>query len=130
VAIKVYEYQKCSTCQKALKFLAPLVADHDLEIQRLPIIDEPPSEKELQQMLGFLKARGGSFKNLFNTSGEKYRELKISDQIKAGMTEKEALKLLASNGRLIKRPFLLTAQDGAVGFKQDEWKQVLAKVRP
>lgn len=119
--VTVYEYQKCSTCQKALKFLDA----RKVAYNRVPIVDQPPSEKELKQMLGFLKARGGSFKNLFNTSGEKYRELKISDQIKAGMSESEALKLLASNGRLIKRPFLLTGDNGTVGFKEDEWKELL-----
>lgn len=117
----VYEYQKCSTCQKALKFLDA----HRQQYKRIPIIDNPPSENELKQMLGFIKARGGTFKNLFNTSGEKYRELKVSDKIKAGLTESEALKLLAGNGRLIKRPFLLTEKDGTVGFKEDEWKRIL-----
>lgn len=121
MAITVYEYAKCGTCQKALKYLA----SRKLDYKRVPIVDQPPSEKELRQMLGFLKARGGTFKNLFNTSGEKYRELRISDKIKAGMSEGEALKLLAGNGRLIKRPFLLIGNDGVVGFKEDEWKKIL-----
>jgi len=121
MSITVYEYQKCSTCQKALKFLD----SHEVAYKRVPIVEQPPSEKDLKRMLGFLKARGGSFKNLFNTSGEKYRELKIGDKIKAGLSEDQALKLLAENGKLIKRPFLLASEDGTVGFKEDEWRRIL-----
>ncbi len=76
-------------------------------------------------MLGYLKKEGSSFKNLFNTSGLQYRELKISDKIKAGMTEDEAITLLSKNGKLIKRPFLLTDKNGVVGFKQEAWKELL-----
>jgi arsenate reductase len=77
-------------------------------------------------MLGFVKARGGSIKNLFNTSGVQYRELGISDKLKAGMNEGEALKLLAGNGKLIKRPFVLIGdRDGCVGFKTEEWASLL-----
>jgi arsenate reductase len=124
VPITIFEYQKCSTCQKALKFLDAKKATY----KRIPIIDAPPNEKELKQMLAFLKLRGGSFKNLFNTSGEKYREMKIGDKIKAGMSESEAFRLLSANGRLIKRPFLLTAKDGTVGFKEEEWQRILSQM--
>jgi arsenate reductase len=75
-------------------------------------------------MLSLLEARGGSFKNLFNTSGQVYREQKIGDKLKAGLTKDEALKLLGANGKLIKRPFVLTANSGAVGFKPDEWDEI------
>lgn len=121
MSIFVYEYKKCSTCQKAVKLLESL----DVKFERIPIIEQPPSEKELKKMLGFIKKRGGSFKNLFNTSGEHYRELKIGDKIKAGLSEEDALKLLASNGRLIKRPFLLTENEGLVGFKEEEWRRLI-----
>jgi arsenate reductase len=79
---------------------------------------------ELKKMLGYIEARGGSFKNLFNTSGVVYREQKIGDKLKAGMTKDEALKLLAANGKLIKRPFALAENNGTVGFKPDEWDEV------
>lgn len=121
MSIKVYEYNKCSTCVKALKFLDA----KGVKYQKLPIVDQPPTAKELKQMLEFIKADGGSFKNLFNTSGVQYRELNISDKIKAGLTEAEALKLLAGNGKLIKRPFLLTGDNGTVGFKEDVWKKLI-----
>ena len=117
---KVYEYANCDTCRKALKYLDSKKVDYE----RLPIVDQPPTSAELARMLELLKKDGGTFKNLFNTSGVQYRELGISDKIKAGMTEAEALKLLAKNGKLIKRPFLLTANGGTVGFKQDVWAKL------
>lgn len=81
---------------------------------------------ELKKMLQYLKEDGGSIKNLFNTSGQVYRELKISDKLKTGMTEAEALKLLSENGKLIKRPFLLTDTGGVVGFKPEAWTPLLS----
>lgn len=119
--VKVYEYKNCSTCQKAIKYLD----SKKIQYQRVPIVEEPPTQAELKKMLEHLKAQGGTFKNLFNTSGVQYRELKISDKIKAGMTEAEAIKLLAGNGKLIKRPFLLTGQSGTVGFKEEQWSKLL-----
>ena len=76
-------------------------------------------------MLQYLKEEGGTFKNLFNTSGEQYRLLKIAEQIKAGLSEKEAMELLSHNGKLVKRPFLLTPKNGLVGFKEEVWKKAL-----
>lgn len=118
--MKVYEYKACSTCQKALKFLE----NKKVQFERLAIVDSPPTISELKKMLDYLKADGGTFKNLFNTSGVQYRELKISDKLKAGTTEKEALELLAKNGKLIKRPFVLTDKAGTVGFKEEQWKKL------
>lgn len=118
--IKIYEYANCDTCRKALKYLD----QHKVAYQRVAIVEQPPSPAELKKMLGFLQKRGGTFKNLFNTSGQVYRELKIGDQLKAGLGETEALKLMAANGKLIKRPFLLTDKDGVVGFKPGEWDEI------
>lgn len=119
--VKIYEYSKCSTCRNALKYLDQNKISYD----KRPIVDEPPTEGELKAMLGYLKASGKTFKNLFNTSGEMYRELKIADKIKAGkMTEEKALKLLSQNGKLIKRPFVLTPKNGTVGFNSDEWDKL------
>jgi arsenate reductase len=119
--IKFYQYKTCSTCQKALKFLEA----KKLAFENIPIVDQPPTITELKTMLGYLKADSGTFKNLFNTSGVVYREQNISQKIKDGMSEDEALKLLAKNGKLIKRPFLLTGKNGTVGFKEDVWKKIL-----
>lgn len=120
MSIKIYEYKNCSTCKNALKFLDA----KKLKYESVPIVDQPPSLAELKKMLDYVKAAGGSFKNLFNTSGLQYRELEIGQKIKDGMTEEEALKLLAKNGKLIKRPFLLTSKSGVVGFKPDIWSKL------
>lgn len=121
--MKAYLYKNCDTCRKAQKFLDA----RKISYEEIPIVETPPSPSELKRMLGYLKGRGGSLKNLFNTSGQAYRELKISEKLQKGMTESEALSLLAKNGKLIKRPFLLTDGDGTVGFKEAEWKSLLGK---
>jgi arsenate reductase len=118
MALKVYEYAKCSTCQKALKFLD----GKKIKYERIPIVDKPPSKAELKKMLTHLKEGGGSIKNLFNTSGELYRSMKISEKLPK-MSETEAIDLLAAHGKLIKRPFLLGPDFGMVGFKEDQWKK-------
>lgn len=118
--LKVYSYKNCSTCQKALKYLEK----KGVKFETLPIVEAPPSKAELKKMLAYLKEGGGSFKQLFNTSGQQYRELGISDKIKGGMSEEQAIDLLAANGKLIKRPFVLSDKTGLVGFKEDEWKRL------
>lgn len=114
--IKVYEYSKCSTCVKALKFLD----QHHIAYQKIAIVDQPPSTKELKDMLRALKERGGSIKNLFNTSGLVYKEMNLSQKLPA-LSEVEALRLLSANGKLVKRPFLIGDQNFFVGFKESEW---------
>lgn len=117
---KFYGYAKCSTCRNAEKFLKK----NKISYESLPIVEQPPSISELKKMLGYLKANGGELKDLFNTSGEMYRELKMSEKLKAGLPEDKALKLLSENGKLIKRPFVLTPHSGIVGFKEDAWKDL------
>ena len=119
--IKIYEYKNCTTCQKALKFLDA----EGVSYERRPIVEQPPTRAELEQMLLHLKNGGGSFKNLFNVSGQLYRELGIAERLKGGMGEQEALDLLAKNGKLIKRPFLLADKTGVVGFKENLWRDLL-----
>lgn len=120
--VRVYEYKTCSTCQKAIRFLA----EEGVEFERIAIVESPPTERELREMLVVLKARGGTIKSLFNISGQVYREMKIGDRFAAGLSEDEALSLLASNGKLIKRPFLIAGRGlGAVGFREEEWRSVL-----
>lgn len=110
---KVYEYGGCSTCKKALKFLdAKKVA-----YEKVDITTVPPTPAELKAMLGHVK----DIRKLFNTSGLVYKEMKLSEKLPE-MSEKEALGLLAQNGRLVKRPFVLGGDFGLVGFKEDEWK--------
>jgi arsenate reductase len=113
---RFYEYSKCSTCRNALKFLDAKRVDYE----KVSIVDSPPTKTELKKMLA---AYGGSIKKLFNTSGELYREMKIGSKLDS-MSESEALELLATHGKLVKRPFLLAGDACLVGFKEDEWKKV------
>jgi len=117
MAIKIYEYAGCSTCRNALKYLDA----RNTKYEKVGIVQQPPTVSELETMLGYLKASGKTFKNLFNTSGEQYRALKIGERIKGGMTETDAIALLSKNGKLIKRPFLLTDKGGTTGFKAETW---------
>lgn len=115
-AVKFYQYNKCSTCRKAQKFLE----GRSVGFKSIDITEAPPSAAELKKMLKF---QGGDIKKLFNTSGLVYREMKLSQKIK-DMSVDEAIQLLSSNGKLVKRPFVLTSDTGLVGFKEDQWKQV------
>ncbi|XGC81180.1 Spx/MgsR family RNA polymerase-binding regulatory protein [Bdellovibrio bacteriovorus] len=116
--LKVYEYTKCSTCVKALKFLDA----KKVKYEKLPIVEKAPSQKELKEMLAALKEKGGSIKNLFNTSGLLYKEMKMSEKLPS-MSEAEAIKLLSEHGKLVKRPFVISDKTHLVGFKEDEWKK-------
>jgi arsenate reductase len=114
--VKIYEYSGCSTCKKALKFLD----QKKVPYEKIAIVDQPPTVTELKKMLSHQK---GELKKLFNTSGQLYREMKISEKLPS-LSESEALKLLSSHGKLIKRPFVLTEQNGLVGFQEAEWKKI------
>ncbi len=114
---RVYEYEKCSTCRKALKFLD----GRGIPYKRVPIVEQPPTKKELQAMLD----HGIELKKLFNTSGVLYRELKVSEKL-PGLSTDEALSLLAKHGKLVKRPFVLLEDRGLVGFNEAEWKAAAA----
>ena len=115
--MKLYHYPKCSTCRKAIKYLE----SKRLTYEEIDIVDNPPSQAELKRMLGHLN---GKVKKLFNTSGEVYREMRLKDKV-ANMKTVDAVRLLAQNGKLIKRPFLLTRHGGVVGFKEIEWQELL-----
>jgi len=115
--VRIYEYSKCSTCRKALKFLD----NRNVAYEKVPIVETPPTKAELKKMLAL---QGGNLKKLFNTSGEVYRAMKIGERLPS-MSESEALELLASNGKLIKRPFALAGDKGLVGFNEDEWKKLI-----
>ncbi|MEN9809459.1 MAG: hypothetical protein RLZZ488_1026 [Pseudomonadota bacterium] len=114
--VKVYSYEKCSTCKKALGWLKARGVDAEV----LPIVEKPPTRAELETMIGYV----GDLKKLFNTSGELYREMKMSERLPS-MTQAEAMILLAQHGKLVKRPFLLGQGFGYVGFKEEDWAQSL-----
>tara|TARA_Y100001968_G_scaffold333927_1_gene401249 strand:+ start:26822 stop:27178 length:357 start_codon:yes stop_codon:yes gene_type:complete len=112
---KVYSYNKCSTCRKALKWLK----EKGITFQLIDITINPPSKDEIRNAIG----EDGVTKFLFNTSGKSYRALGAS-VVKAMNTE-QAICALASDGKLIKRPFIVTDnQDILIGFKEDEWIKV------
>ena len=119
--LKIYRLENCDTCKKALQFLDT----KKIAYEAIAIVEKPPTLAELKQMLSFVKKSEGTVKNLFNTSGVQYRELKVSDQFKSGLSETEALKLLSQNGKLIKRPFVLGSNFGLVGFKKEVWEKYL-----
>ena len=114
----IYLYKKWSSCVKASKFLR----DRDIKFNEVDILETQPKKKDLQIMLDSYE---GNIKKLFNTSGVAYRELKISEKIDS-MSKTEAFKLLSTNGKLVKRPFMISKNKGIVGFKEDNWKEFLS----
>jgi arsenate reductase len=112
-AIKVYQYSKCSTCRKALKWLDARGVEHD----DVDIVTAPPKKAELQRAL---KA-GIPLKKLFNTSGQSYRDGKWGEKL-ASVSEGQALDALVADGKLIKRPFVLAGDDVLVGFDEAAYK--------
>lgn len=112
--LKFYWYPKCSTCQKAKKWLVA----NSVEFQEIHIVEHPPSKDELKKMA---EADGVELKKFFNTSGQVYRELQLKDKL-GGMTEDEQLELLASNGMLIKRPLAWDGENTTLGFKEEAYK--------
>ncbi len=109
------EYPKCSTCQKAKKWLQ----ENDIKFEDRNIVEETPTEKELTK---WIKESKKDIKKWFNTSGMKYKELNLKDKL-VNMSEKEKIKILASDGMLIKRPILITDKGVLVGFREAEWEE-------
>lgn len=117
--LKIYEYKNCDTCRKALKYLDT----KGVAYEKVPIRETPPTKDELRRMLGYL---GGQRKKLFNISGGDYKALGLKDKLD-GMTEAQAIDLLASNGNLVKRPFVISKSAGWVGFDPKAWDASLSK---
>ncbi|MCM3471871.1 arsenate reductase family protein [Brevibacillus borstelensis] len=115
MTIKAYLYDKCGTCRKAKQWLN----QHNVAIEEIPIVDAPPTEDELRSMW---QASGLPLTKFFNTSGQFYRELGLKDKLPS-MTEDEMLKLLASNGKLLKRPLVSGGKTVTVGFKEEEYEK-------
>lgn len=114
------EYPKCSTCKKAKKWLD----DHEFVYTDRHIVEENPSYKELKD---WYKRSGLPIKKFFNTSGMLYKEMKLKDRLPA-MSEEEQLKLLATNGMLIKRPLVVKDNTVLTGFKEAEWVKKLSEI--
>ena len=110
------EYPKCTTCQKAKAFLESQGADFTLR----DIKTEHPTEAELRQ---WHTQSGLPLKRFFNTSGMKYRELGLKDKLET-MSEEEQIRLLATDGMLVKRP-LIIGKRILTGFREKEWTEAL-----
>jgi len=124
--VKVYQYERCSTCRKAIKYLEGL----GIPYENVAIVTHPPEKAELERAL---KARDGNLRKLFNTSGKLYREMQLSPKMKT-MKPEEGIALLSENGMLVKRPFVLSEKGVLIGFKEAEWdiffKEELSKSPP
>ncbi|WP_174811044.1 arsenate reductase family protein [Paenibacillus alvei] len=109
--VTVYQYAKCGTCRKAVQWLK--VQGYDVAL--IPIVEEPPSSEELRALVA---QSGLELKKFFNTSGEVYKAMQLKDKLPT-MSEQEQLNLLASNGKLIKRPIVTDGYRTTVGFKEE-----------
>ena len=112
-------YPKCSTCQKAKKWLD----SQEIEYTERHIVEENPTYDELKE---WHQKSGLSLKKFFNTSGMLYKEMKLKDKLPK-MSEDEQLKLLATNGMLVKRPVLVAEDKVLVGVKEAEWEKIVNK---
>jgi len=112
--LQVYQYPKCGTCRSAVKWLQS--HGHELELHHIK--EEPPKPEVLEKLV---RLSGLPLKKFFNTSGEVYKELGLKDKL-AGMSEKEQIELLSSNGMLIKRPIVTDGRKVTVGFKEDQYE--------
>ena len=117
MSLRVYAYEKCDSCRKALRFLR----EKGVEAEVVPIREQPPTVAELRRVLKEV----GQLRRLFNTSGQDYRALGLGEKLPS-MTEDEALALLSQNGNLVKRPFVLGKDWATTGFNEAEWQRRLS----
>lgn len=115
--ITVLAYRKCSTCLKALKWLDA----SGIEYVERPIKEENPSYDELKK---WYETSGLPLKKFFNTSGKLYKEMQLKDKLPT-MTDEEQLKLLSTDGMLVKRPLVIGDNFVITGFKEAEWEEKL-----
>lgn len=111
------QYPKCGTCRKAKKWLE----ENNISYTDRDIITDNPTVAELTE---WVKASKLPIKKFFNTSGMLYREMQLKDKLPT-MSEAEQVKLLATNGMLVKRPLIITENTVLVGFKEAEWTNIL-----
>lgn len=110
------QYPKCSTCKKAKKWLE----DNNVEFNDRNIVEETPTEQELTK---WISKSGLEIKKWFNTSGLKYKEENLKNKLPA-MSDEEKIKLLASDGMLMKRPLFISDKKILIGFKEKEWEEI------
>lgn len=110
-------YTRCGTCRKAKAWLE----ENNINFEFRDIKGDNPTEEELTE---WYHKSDYLLKRFFNTSGQVYKQLKLKDKL-ATMSEEEQIKLLATNGMLVKRPILVADDTVLVGFKEDEWQVLL-----
>jgi arsenate reductase len=120
--LTIYTYANCDTCRRAVKWLRA----HELAFDEKPIRETPPTPVEIRAML---KAQNGELRKLFNTAGRDYRAQQLGEKLPA-LSEAAAIALLAANGNLVKRPFLLGSGPrgrtaALVGFDETVWSGAL-----
>ena len=114
MSVLFVEYPKCSTCQKAGKWLQ----EHGIVYTDRHIKEQNPTVAELKQ---WHEKSGLELKKFFNTSGMLYKELKLKDKLPT-MSEEEQYELLASDGMLVKRPLIVGDDFVLTGFREKEWE--------
>lgn len=110
-------YPKCSTCKRAEKFLK----ENNVEFVNRNIVEENPTAEELSL---WMDKSGLEPRKFFNTSGVLYREMNLKDKIKT-MSKEDMIEILSTNGMLVKRPLLVTEDIVLVGFKEENYKEII-----
>lgn len=107
------EYPKCTTCQKAKKWLK----DNKIDVQNRHIVEQNPTKEELSE---WIQKSGLPIKKFFNSSGILYKEMNLKDKLDS-LNLEEQIDILASNGMLVKRPLIISENTILIGFKEKEW---------
>lgn len=110
------EYPKCSTCQKAKKWLE----ENNISFIDRHMVEQCPTKEELEK---WIKQSGYPIKKFFNTSGLVYKSMNLKEKLPT-LSEKEQIKLLSTNGMLIKRPLLISKDSILVGFQKAQWEEI------
>ena len=113
--MKVYQYKKCESCKKAIRWLNERGIEHKI----FPIREKTPTKKEFLQMI---KSHDGKLKKLFNTSSKDYRDPNVKERI-PNLTQEQIISLLQERGNLIKRPFVVGDQLALQRFNPDLWEE-------
>lgn len=117
MSVLFVEYPKCTTCQKAKKWLD----EHKIKYEDRHIKEQNPTQAELQE---WHRRSGLPLKRFFNTSGLLYKSMQLKDKL-PDMSEEEQYRLLATDGMLVKRPLIVAKDKVLVGFKEAEWEKSL-----
>lgn len=115
------EYPKCTTCKKAKKWLEA----REISYESRNIVEDHPN---VQELTAWHEMSGLPIKRFFNTSGILYREMNLKEKV-ASASQEALIQILATNGMLVKRPLLITDHGILIGFKEEEWQQMLKEIK-